>query len=173
MKEYLSYSQLKALENGTYVKLYIWKETFTNAGMEFGKRFADAREKNEFTGDPLIDFGLVFLPRYQYHEHKIDIDGLHGRLDGFNEPNLVNDDKTGKTKWTQAKVDKDSQLTFYALLVDKKYGKIPDLELHHLSPDFQITHFKTKRTRKQLKEMEKRIKKALKIKKEIHELYES
>ena len=168
---YLSWSQLNALEKGTYIDAYIHGKKFENEAMRFGKRFAEAIEMGIETGDPLIDYGVLFLPRYQHHEYKIEVDGLLGYFDGFNEPNLIGEFKTGKTGWTEKKVKK-GQLLFYALMVFKKFGVIPKAELHHINNDKEIHTVRVKFTKKELQEMEKRIKKALLLKNEIHGLYE-
>lgn len=167
---YLSWSQLNALENKTYIKTYIFGEKFENEGMRFGKKFAEAIEMEIETGDPLIDFGVLFLPRYQHHEYKIEVDGLLGYFDGFNEPKLIGEYKTGTTKWTEKKVKK-GQLLFYALMVYKKFKIIPEAELHHINNEMEINAIRVKFTKEELEEMEERIKKALALKQEIHELY--
>ena len=174
MKLHLSHSQFCLLDKNPkeYVKRYIFGETFSNAGMDFGKRFAEAIEKDEPTGDPIIDFGLIFMPRYDFQEFEIKIDGLLGYLDGYSESGICGEYKTGKTEWSQKKVDEASQITFYTLLVFKKYGIIPEAELHHLSPEMEITSFHTERTKKDLENLEKRIEKAQKLKLELHSAYE-
>ena len=162
---------MNALEKGSYIKTYIHGEKFENDGMRFGKRFAEAIEMEIETGDPIIDYGVLFLPRYQHHEYKIEIDGLLGYFDGFNEPHLVGEYKTGKTKWTENKVRK-GQALFYALMVYKKFKVIPEVELHHINNEMEINTIRVRFTKKELAEMEKRIKKALLLKDEIHGIYE-
>ena len=169
--EYLSWSQLSALESNTYIGRYIHGDKFENDGMRFGKKFAEAIEMEIETGDPLIDYGVLFLPRGQYHEYKIEVDGLLGYFDAFDEPHKILEYKTGKTKWTEKKVKK-GQALFYALMVYKKFKVIPEVELHHLNNEMEINTIRVKFTKKELQEMEKRVKKALLLKNEIHGLYE-
>jgi len=125
--------------------------------------------------DPLFELMAVFMPAYPLREFDIaaEFEGipLVGKLDGFNERALVvGEYKSGK-HWTQGMADKSGQLTFYALLVWLKYGKLPsDIFLHWARTDEdlegnlkltgEIKTFRTKRTMKDLILFSPRIKSA-------------
>lgn len=113
-------------------------------GAEFGKTFAKARELDEETEDSDINFARTFLPTYPQREVTMEVHNgicvVLGKYDGF-DPDipLIADDKTTKKliqngkpgfKWTQVKVDKCKQLTWYAYIYWKKTGVIPKLQLN-------------------------------------------
>lgn len=120
-----------------------WKERYLlgEAGvmtpaMAFGKAFAEAREKGDSEG---IEGLELFLPVYPRREVemlatvKVDKKSvvLLGRIDGYDpKKHLIVDDKTGSVPWTQARVDSNEQLTFYAFIYWVKKKRIPKLRLH-------------------------------------------
>lgn len=134
---YLSYSQWKLRKKnpGKYNDIYFFGgKSFTNAGMRFGKIVAEALETGE-TQDPTIKALMSILPRYPRPEHEIKtrvntnegVLTLLGKLDTFfMRGKTFREYKTGKTKWTQAKVDKDEQITWYYALVYLEYGHLPE-----------------------------------------------
>ncbi len=104
--------------------------------LELGKTFAEAMEYDHIEcEDPMMEYLRVFLPRYPLREHDLNgiIEGVPilGKLDGFDEENLiVGEYKTGKS-WNQRKVDTHGQLHFYALLVWLNYKRLPSkINLH-------------------------------------------
>lgn len=141
---YLSWSQLSLWEKdpNLYYQIYVdGMDMVRTAYLQLGKRLDEAiqRGKDEFD-DPMINYLVTMLPRYPKMQHRIDItfEGipLVGVLDGFYPRKLiVGEHKSGK-KWTQSLADKSGQLDFYALLVWKKYGKLPkEIFLHWAKTD--------------------------------------
>lgn len=190
---YLSYTQMTLWERSPkkYEDIYVHGGTFpTNRGMEFGKMVADVIEKGGTTGDPTLDFVISTIPKFKNIEHEIKTDlqcngeliPLLSKLDTFNlKPLKFKEYKTGKIPWTQNKVDKDTQLTFYATAIYSKHKEIPkDIELVWIpteygengavqakSTDFCV--FKTKRDIRAILEMSARIQRAWRG---ISEMYE-
>lgn len=139
-RPYLSWSQLDCFEHSPmeYIKRYIYGESKSTPAMEFGKRMAEMLEHDTEQEDEELEFYRTFLPRYEKHEHEIRTEfagvPLLGKLDGFNEDGLViGEYKTGR-EWTAEKVRKHRQLDFYAMLVYKKYGKLPSKIMLHWIP---------------------------------------
>lgn len=176
---YLSWSQLNLWEHdqNMYYQVYIENvDMYRTKYLELGKKMACALE-NGFSedGDPMLELMIVYMPAYPAREYDIkqEFEGipLVGKLDGFDEATLtVGEYKSGK-KWTQAMVDQHGQLTFYALLVWLKYGKLPNkIFLHWARTDEDmegnlkltgdIRTFETKRSLKDLILFSKRIKTA-------------
>lgn len=134
---YLSHSQyiLRKKNPKKYNDIYFFGgKSFTNEGMRFGKVVAEALETNK-TEDETIKALIAMLPRYPKPEHEINTsvkteDGilnLMGKIDTFfMRGKRFREYKTGKTAWTQAKVDKETQITFYYMLVYLKYGQLPE-----------------------------------------------
>ena len=182
---YLSYSQLVLWEknkNAYYQIYYEGVPTSSNKYMVYGKQVAEYLENGKMEKyNKDFEFLSIILPTYPKREYPIKVmyEGikLYGKFDGFNPRKLeVGEYKTGK-KYTQAMVDKNDQLTFYAFMVWLKYKKIPALKLcwietRELNDDeVCITGkhkiFEAKRTVKDFLLLGKRIRKAAK---EISEL---
>lgn len=126
VRSYISYSQLVAFEQGKYVEKYLQGINPENKYQRFGKRFHEALMKD--TKDENIEKLKLFLSFYKDKEIKIDteIEGIPilGIPDGVNRRKKeFGDYKTGK-KWTQSMADKSDQITFYYILLWKKYGWI-------------------------------------------------
>ena len=110
-----------------------------NDFMTFGKKVALYIEKGEFADDPVIVFAANFLPRRGHAEHEQrttlktaygDIQ-LLGRFDDFDPETIeVFEHKTGKTKWTEARVKKHGQLKFYSVMCSNEYDVLPKFELN-------------------------------------------
>lgn len=133
VRSYLSYSQLTAFEQGKYVERYLKGEERENRFQRFGKEFHDALTK--VTKNDNIEKLKLFLPDYDAREIKITakIEGIPilGMLDGLNRKKKeFCDYKTGK-KWTQSMTDKSAQITFYYILLWKRYGWMPKRALIH------------------------------------------
>lgn len=172
VRPYISYSQLQAYESGQYVKRYLQGETFENKYMRFGKMFHKALMHE--TNDKTIERLKLFLPAYKIREFKIKTTvekiPILGILDGLNirRKEFV-DYKTGK-KWTQARADKSDQLTFYWLLLWKKFGWLPKqgficwIETTEIEGDVcptgHVQMFRTTRTMADMLSLFVRIKKA-------------
>jgi len=180
-REYISWSQLSAYETSPYqyAKRYIYEDNPENPRMKLGRDVAEMLEEGIEQEDKELEFFRTFLPEYPEKEYKIEgeISGIKilGKLDGWDEKNLhIGEYKTGaKGTWNQKRVDEHGQLSFYALLVYLKYGKLPKrITLHwlptaitpekglHLTGD--IHHFETTRTQKDLIDIGARIKRAWK-----------
>lgn len=139
IKNYLSYSQYQAFNSGQYTRIYLDGIKLNNSGLKFGSEFAEMMESEEMTGDE-IELVKIQLPTPQYREKKFNVMWedipMFGSLDGFDEdPLIVHEYKTGTTKWTQSKVDKAEQLTFYALYVWLTYKKIPKIKLYWIETE--------------------------------------
>jgi len=133
IRSYLSYSQLVAFENNQYVERYLKGMNFESKYQRFGKEFHEAMTKE--TKDENIEKLKLFLPIYKSREIKIttEIESIPilGILDGFNKRKKeFCDYKTGK-KWTQSMADKSDQITFYYILLWKKYGWIAKKSFIH------------------------------------------
>ena len=133
VRSYLSYSQMVAFEQGKYIERYIKGINFESKYQRFGKKFHEAMERK--TKDKNIERLKLFLPDYKDREIKIDTDiegiPILGILDGLNRSKKeFCDYKTGK-KYTQSTADKLDQITFYYILLWKKYGWIPKRAFIH------------------------------------------
>lgn len=121
-KKYLSYSAI-----------HLWnenKDTFRKRYYEnikspdtkytlFGKEIEKEIQDNKYPDVPY--WGNA------QHELKTEIEGIPiiGYLDSFNlEEKKFLDYKTSVNKWTQTKVQKLEQLPFYAMLIERIYGKV-------------------------------------------------
>ena len=131
-RKYLSYSQMILVEQSpkAYIKHYFNDEDFTNDGMILGKQMAEALEDDIESDIPIIEQAMIFLPKYSRRDREIvvTVGGLIllGKPDTF-EPRgkkKFREYKSGNTAWTQKKVDKCDQITFYAMLIYFKYGVI-------------------------------------------------
>lgn len=176
-REYLSWSQLDCFERSPreYILRYVYGDRRTNPAMELGKRMAEMLEKDTEQDDEQLEFYRTFLPHYPQSEFEIkaEIAGvpLLGKLDGFQEETLeIGEYKTGRN-WTQERADSHRQLDFYAMLVWKKYGKLPGkITLHWIptrlneagQPELtgEIQHFETARTLQQVLQIAADAKKA-------------
>lgn len=133
VRSYLSYSQLVAFEQGKYVERYIKGINFESKYQRFGREFHEALTKD--TKDENIEKLKLFLSDYKEREVEIatDIEGVPilGVLDGLRRRRKeFCDFKTGK-KYTQSMADKLDQITFYYILLWKKYGWIPKRAFVH------------------------------------------
>ncbi len=140
-RPYLSYSQLMLFERSPdkYREIYLEGKTpFTNDGMDLGSRTADALENGEATGEADLDFVVSQLPRLEIAEHQIAAEIRVGRKivpviakidSSMADLSAILEFKTGSGKWTQGKVDRSDQLTFYAMVIWLITKKIPALRL--------------------------------------------
>jgi len=180
---YLSYTQLALWEQDPreYVRRYIYGEQYPiNAAMHYGKKLATCIETGDSEGDELIDTVARLIPRYDTVEYRLeaelDVNGYKIPLLGFADTYRTTDYaireyKTGKWPWTQSKVDKQDQLTLYALIVYLKHKKLPaDLHLDWIVTEYgqegeisatgEIKSFATDRSLTDLMEVATRVKKA-------------
>ena len=173
VRPYISYSQLQCYEKGDkyYIERYIENKQFENKYTIFGKKLHEALLTE--TKDQAIEQIKLFLPEYPKREIEIKttVEGipLLGILDGLNpRKKEFCDWKTGK-KYTQAMTNKNDQLTFYWLLLWKKYGWTPKRAfIHHIETaeadeiyaTGKIQTFETHRTMSDMLSLFARIKKA-------------
>lgn len=130
IKEYISYSQYQLFNSSKkwFIKTYIEGVKFSNDYFDFGKMIAnglkDRKEKTN-NSDIILARKLIKEPKEREKEIKVEFGKipLFGFVDGYN-PSSIEEYKTGKDKWTQEMVDKDEQLTWYAILISEKL-KIP------------------------------------------------
>ena len=171
---YLNHTQLKTWETSpsSYIKFFVeGKKLGINRGMALGKSISDALELDEETGDPMKDLVIAGIPKFEEGDDIAD-EFMYMTLEhgGIKIPLRIRPDrckkdlsafkeyKTGpKESWHQAKVDKDSQVTYYATGIYIKTGKIPgDIELVHAVTEKdeegrphltgEIIRYRTKRT---------------------------
>lgn len=178
IKNYLSWSQLSLFERSPeeYRRVYILGEKgFENAEMRLGSRIASGLEKDdELSGDGLVDFCKMSLPSVDQKEKELRVKWsdmeLLVRMDGFVNPNVIYEYKTGHSAWTQKKVDSWGQLTFYAFVFYLATGTMPELNLIWIptkkeNGEIKLTGekpvlFKTKRTMSDFAKLSVRLKRA-------------
>jgi len=135
---YLSYTQIDMWRRNKqrYIANYIMGEdrTFTNSGIEHGKKTSEALETGEAGGDAIMEAVLALLPHYSEREYEMRVtmrtkDGevdLLGKLDTFDPKKLrIREYKTSRNMWTQKQAQRHPQLHHYATMIYLKYGKLP------------------------------------------------
>ncbi len=145
-KPYLSHSQriLWKSQPEKYVEQYMYDgQRYTSREMAFGSKIHDAIEKGGDSGEVEIDLLVTDLPTFPdgldlrefplsptLKVGKEEIP-LFGKLDRLKtDYTAFKDWKTGKNPWTQAKVNKDEQITFYCMLIWIEKKVIPhDIEV--------------------------------------------
>lgn len=140
-KGHLSWSQISLWEKdpNLYYQIYVdGMDMIRTPYLKLGTRLDESIQngQDEF-GDPMINYLVMMLPKYPKMQHRIEVDfegiKLVGVLDGFSDLRkklVIGEYKSGK-KWTQSMVDNSGQLDMYALLVWKKYGRLPDMIKFH------------------------------------------
>lgn len=86
--------------------------------LRFGKNAAEGRESRDLKEGQFTEYEL-----------KTEINGVNfiGYIDFYDSnTHTFEEDKTGKNPWTQAKVQKHEQLTFYAMALKAIKGKMPE-----------------------------------------------
>ncbi len=186
-REYLSWSSMDLLERSEqkWIEQYIYgQKNRINRGMAFGKTMADALEKDESSGDVLLDLTIEQIPKFEIMDQPFTSHiktgkktiQIHCRPDTMKKDmSAFKEYKTGQGEWTQKKVDENGQITFYATGMYLKTGKIPnDIELVHVMTEKEdegaldariratgdIKRYKTVRTTAQVLNMMVRMKKA-------------
>jgi hypothetical protein len=128
-RPYISRAQLILWEDSPseYLEKYLnGKEMGINRGMALGKEIADSLESGEDTGSIEKDLVIAQIPKYEIRDISIMASFKSGKeiIPILIKPDLIKSDytefievKTGSesTPWTQRKVDKDDQITFYAM----------------------------------------------------------
>ncbi len=149
-RPYLSYSAKSLWRSSKQQfrdRYYLNKVSAQTPEQKFGHDIAKQLE-TEIT-DPIlkgfVDSGKLRL--YPFREHRIQVTihdvPLLGVLDGF-DPDMQTfcDQKTGHTRWTDARVDALAQLPFYANLVKAQHG----FEVNEAYLDYMETRFKKSTT---------------------------
>lgn len=132
--KYLSYSRMIMWERSPkeYARVYILGgKSFQNPEMVFGSKVAQALETKKPTGDEAIDSVLARLPKLEMADEmtttKVVGLPIRARMDAANKDlKTFYEYKTGKVPWTQARVDKFDQITFYAMVCWSLTGAIPE-----------------------------------------------
>lgn len=133
-RAYLSWSQMTLWERDRqkYIERYILGEQSpSNAAMEFGSYVHAALEADNDFDDPMLAHLLMVFPSFECREYEIRTEAagipLLGKLDGYEPKHLaIAEFKTGR-KWTQQRVDKDDQLTFYDMLHYCRFGRLANV----------------------------------------------
>lgn len=142
-KDYLSFSAIeKWFKNKDAYRrdYYEEKQKFENKYTRFGKEIHEKLETDK-------DF-MPSIDRTGLREQSIDtiVDGV--RIKAYVDHidlrvPFVRDYKTGKTRWTPAKVQRHEQLPFYSLLAEIEYGiKINKGQILWLETDYDVTETK-------------------------------
>ena len=141
-KSYISYSQLVLFERSPelYAEQYIYgKKQRISRNIALGSAMADGLEFEESTGDPLLDLMASRLPKFELMDKPIEavLEYKKEKISLLAKPDSCKKDmtafkeyKTSVRKWSQKMVDDSCQITFYAMVMWLKTGKIPkDIEL--------------------------------------------
>lgn len=148
-KPYIScsaYSLWKSSKDSFRKRYYLNKKPFETPETRFGKVIGKMLEDNEHHKDKFASL-LINYPKKEFGI-EVEKDGLVilGRLDQFDDVNLKimelktgHKDKKGNVPWDKLKVQKHTQLVWYSLLVELKFGKVhPEVILQWLETEFQI-----------------------------------
>lgn len=125
-KPYLSYSAINTFMTSReeFRKRYYLNEPMRmTPELIFGKKVGEMLEHNHDS--------LSHVLRYDTAEQELrfDVDGIQilGYIDTFDsKKRKVGEYKTGKTPWTQSRVDKHLQLDIYSLGVETIFGSVDD-----------------------------------------------
>lgn len=175
-REHLSWSQIDLWQrnrNDYMARYFRDEEGVSTPAMDFGKQFAEIMEGTSETSDPKVLAMAQVAPRYEIAEYKLEAvlkseEGeipLLGYLDTSHEDPTrgFREYKTGKTQWTQRKVDEHGQLTLYDLMIFLRFGGRPQsiyldwfetvVEEEQVTMTGRHLHFETRRTMRQLIDM--------------------
>lgn len=181
-KPYLSFSQMVLFEMSPkrYADQYLYgKKQFINRNMAYGSKLADGLEKEEATGDPLLDLMMARIPKFELMDIAFQIPLKDGKneIQILAKPDTAKADytafkeyKTSLRSWTQKMADDSAQITFYTTAMWLKTKKIPkDIELVNvvveyledgsLQPTGEMVCFQTERTMVDIIKMTARMKK--------------
>jgi hypothetical protein len=135
-RPYISYSQyalFKSSPKAYYEKYVLDKSPKGTKYQQFGKRlmedleFAELRHTpkrlRDLTEGKIIEYELTAKSKQVHKDLFGIIDVLSTNKQSFFEI------KTGKLPWTKAKVMKDEQMLFYALMIFLEFGVIPSAKL--------------------------------------------
>ncbi len=164
MFSYLSWSKYLTYTSSrkAFIDRYVYGDKLQSKYLDFGKKIADGLEiRDTKTKDECICWArkVIPCPKEREKAYFVNVEGvpIYGKLDG-EDPGVIHEYKTGKNKWTQRMVDNHGQLTFYAMMIWKKTGKLPNKILLYWLPTYdeldgtvklaqvKPTVFETKRT---------------------------
>jgi len=137
-RDYLSWSQMWLWENSPekYKEKYFYgAEQYVTKEMKFGKKFAEARETGKCDDKKILKI-VKSTTAYKNKEYKIkcvvksgkDVVPLLCYLDSY-EDGFVEEDKTGKTPWTQKRADEHGQIGVYDVALRITTGKVHKFRL--------------------------------------------
>lgn len=166
-RPYLSFSQLTTFEMSPekYADQYLYgKKQRISRNMSYGSQMADGLEKEEATGDPILDLMMSRIPKFDIMDKPVESrDGVRTLFDRdkkyYHLPVLLNgkdhipimavpdtakkdysafkEYKTSVRRWSQKMADDSGQITFYATAIWLATGKIPtDIELVNVPVDY-------------------------------------
>lgn len=166
-KTYLSFSQMTTYEMSTqkYADQYLYgKKQRISRNMAYGSQMAEGLEKEEATGDPILDMMMSRIPKFERMD--LPIESRNGVRTLFERdqkyyhipvltngketialmaiPDTAKNDysafkeyKTSVRRWTQKMADDSGQITFYATAIWLATGVIPqDIELVNVPVDY-------------------------------------
>lgn len=152
-RDYLSWSSLNMLGNFSPKAIERWKDYYiygnkfgTNKGMAFGKQMATGLEDEEATGDDVLDSVMTIIPKFDIMDKEFFVELKTGKRFTSGELETIKilcrpdtmkanmtafkEYKTSQKRWTKKQVDDFGQITFYAMGMYLRTGKIPsDIEL--------------------------------------------
>jgi len=141
-KGYLSHTQIDMWikDKKQYRRMYYeGRQMYQTPEIEFGRSVARQYEMLHTEENWPVDHPVIRrIPRGTRPEFEVraEIESipLLGFIDSYDENSgIIHELKTGKTPWTQARVDKHGQLKIYSLLLKKMFGKHnPYVQLHWL-----------------------------------------
>ncbi len=170
---YLSASQIRTFKKSKedYLKRYVYDQdtipVWAKKYVDFGKEIHEQIENGELD-ILLIDCYNNFTAREKEINTKLDDIPLKGYIDAINtDERVVVDYKTSKNPKTQSEVDKNEQLTFYAVICELEFGWIPEeMIIYRIETDEdnglyltgKVDEIKTRRIKQQVEEYKKEIK---------------
>lgn len=148
-RPYLSFSQMTLFEMSPkrYADQYIHKKPqFVSINMRYGSLMAEGLETGDATGDPVLDLMMARIPKFELMDVAFEVDLPDGKnkIPILAKPDTAAADysafkeyKTSVRTWTQRMADKSNQVTFYAMAMWLKTGKIPaDIELVNVPVEY-------------------------------------
>lgn len=139
-RDNISFSKMYLFERSPdeyYKRYFLLEKSFETKYMRFGKEFMEEVEdgkSDNFARDMIIKA----LPKQNIIEHPIPNvkhNGYQivGSLDSYGDETLIIEEyKTGRTKWDQHRVDTHGQLDLYAYALSLQGIKIKEARLHWL-----------------------------------------
>jgi len=139
-KKILSYSAVNAFTKTSthrqWIQRYIYKEPFFETPeLLFGKRVSDNLDKdNFFDWDEDLRDVLCKAPMYGIPEEVVVLQrkgyAIQAYLDrALEDYSKIIEFKTGKTAWTQERLDSDLQTAVYSWLIYENFNIIPEVTL--------------------------------------------